>query len=72
MAGYLRSYLRECMEKEWYVPVIIGIIWFLWQYHYFYQNGIEVPLLSFFIAVSQKALHMSICFSGVREILYPL
>ena len=47
--GYLRSYLRERMEKEWHVPVSIGIIWFIWHYHYFYQNGIEVPLLSFFI-----------------------
>lgn len=47
--GYLRPYLRERMEKEWHVPVSIGIIWFLWHYHYFYQNGIEVPLLSFFI-----------------------
>ena len=47
--GYLRPYLKEHLEKEWYVPVITGIIWFLWHYHYFYQNGIEVPLLCFFI-----------------------
>ena len=29
--------------------LLASIIWFLWHYHYFYQNGIEVPLLSFFI-----------------------
>lgn len=47
--GYLQPYLREKCSRLWHAPVLTGIIWCLWHYHYFYMNGIQVPLLCFVI-----------------------
>ena len=48
--GYLELLLRTYGINKWVVPGIVGMIWCLWHYHYFLQNGIEVPILLFFIS----------------------
>lgn len=48
--GYLEPLLRTYGINKWMVPGIVGMIWGLWHYHYFLQNGIEVPILLFFIS----------------------
>lgn len=46
--GYLEPLLKELGVHKWIVPCIVGIIWCLWHYHFFLQNGMEVPILLFF------------------------
>lgn len=48
--GYLEPLLNELGVHKWIAPCIVGIIWCLWHYHFFLQNGIEVPILLFFIS----------------------
>lgn len=48
--GYLEPLLKTYGVHEWIVPCIVGVIWCLWHYHFFIQNGIEVPIPLFFIS----------------------
>lgn len=48
--GYLEPLLKELGVHKWVVPCIVGVIWCLWHYHFFLQNGIEVPILLFFVS----------------------
>ncbi len=48
--GYLEPLLKELGVHKWVAPCIVGIIWCLWHYHFFLQNGMEVPILLFFIS----------------------
>ena len=48
--GYLEQLLKNMAICKWIVPFIVGIVWCLWHYHYFLLNGIQVPILLFFIS----------------------
>lgn len=48
--GYWESLLRKQGINKGVVPFITRIIWCLWHYHYFLQNGVQVPILWFFIS----------------------
>lgn len=48
--GYLEPWLRQNSIYQWSVPCIVGVIWCLWHYHFFLQDGIQVPILLFFIS----------------------
>lgn len=48
--GYLEPLLKELGVHKWIAPCIVGMIWCLWHYHFFLQNGIEIPILLFFIS----------------------
>lgn len=48
--GYLEPLLKELGVHKWVAPCIVGIIWCLWHYHFFLQNGMKVPILLFFIS----------------------
>lgn len=47
--GYLQPLLENKNISNWAVPLIIGIVWCLWHYHYFLLNTIQVPILLFLI-----------------------
>lgn len=46
-----RGYLEPLLEKQdiskRIVPFIVGTVWCLWHYHYFWLNGMQVPVLLF-------------------------
>ena len=48
--GYWELLLRKRGINKEVVSFITGIIWCLWHYHYFLQNGVQVPILWFFIS----------------------
>ncbi|MDE7400092.1 MAG: CPBP family intramembrane metalloprotease, partial [Oscillospiraceae bacterium] len=48
--GYLEPLLKTYSIPKQTVPFIVGMIWCLWHYHFFLQNGIEIPILLFFIS----------------------
>lgn len=48
--GYLEPLLRMNGIYKWIVPGIVGMIWCLWHYHFFLQNGIQVPIPLFLIS----------------------
>lgn len=48
--GYLEPLLKMYGVPKLIVPCIVGVIWCLWHYHFFLQNGIEVPIPLFFIS----------------------
>ena len=48
--GYLESLLKTYGVPKQVVPFIVGMIWCLWHYHFFLQNGIEIPIPLFFIS----------------------
>lgn len=48
--GYLEPLLKTYGVHKWIVPCIVGVIWCVWHYHFFLQNGIEVPIPLFFIS----------------------
>lgn len=48
--GYLEPLLKSCGVDKRMVPCMVGVIWCLWHYHFFLQNGIEVPIFLFFIS----------------------
>ncbi len=48
--GYLEPLLKMCGVHKWIAPCIVGVIWCLWHYHFFIQNGTDVPILLFFIS----------------------
>lgn len=48
--GYLEPLLKRCGIHKRIVPCIVGVIWCLWHYHFFLQNGIKVPIPLFFIS----------------------
>lgn len=47
--GYLQPLLSKQMQRAYLAPLIVGIIWGLWHYHYFLSSGMQVPLMWFFI-----------------------
>lgn len=45
-----RGYLQEKIEahvRDLLTPLIVGIIWTAWHFHFFISASMEVPLLSF-------------------------
>lgn len=48
--GYLEPLLKTYNIPKQTVPCIVGMIWCLWHYHFFLQNGIEIPIPLFFIS----------------------
>ncbi len=46
--GFLEPTLNSCDMPHQAVPCIVGTIWCLWHYHYFLQDGVQVPILLFF------------------------
>lgn len=48
--GYLEPLLKTYSIPKQIVPCIVGMIWCLWHYHFFLQNGIEIPIPLFFIS----------------------
>lgn len=47
--GYLEPLLRMQGVPGWMAPCVVGAIWCLWHYHFFLQNGVEVPIPLFFM-----------------------
>lgn len=47
--GYLQPLLSKQMKHSYSAPLIVGIIWGLWHYHYFLSGGMQVPVVWFFI-----------------------
>lgn len=47
--GYLQPLLSKQMKRSYLAPLIVGIIWGLWHYHYFMSGGMQVPVVWFFI-----------------------
>lgn len=47
--GYLEPLLREDGVPRRFIPCITGCIWCLWHYHFFFQNGTQIPVGLFFI-----------------------
>ena len=45
--GYLEPELNRLGINRRLVPGIVGLIWCAWHYHYFLQNGNEIPLYFF-------------------------
>ncbi len=48
--GYLEPLLKMRGVPRWMVPCIVGVVWCLWHYHFFLQDGMEVPMPLFFIS----------------------
>lgn len=48
--GYLEPLLKMRGVPKWMVPCIVGVVWCLWHYHFFLQDGMEVPMPLFFIS----------------------
>ena len=46
--GFLAPKLREYGTDRRLIPLITGVIWCLWHYHFFIQGSIDVPILLFF------------------------
>lgn len=45
-----RGFLQEWLEnycKEVFVPLIVGVIWALWHYHFIVSGSMEVPVVAF-------------------------
>lgn len=45
-----RGFLQEWLEnyyKEVFVPLIVGIVWALWHYHFILGGTMEIPYLAF-------------------------
>ena len=49
--GYLEPEFNKLKINKRLVPGIVGLIWCAWHYHYFLQNGNEIPIY-FFLASS--------------------
>lgn len=47
--GYLQPLFCKKMKRIYLVPLLVGIIWGVWHYHYFLSGGIQVPVVWFFI-----------------------
>ena len=47
--GYLLPLLSKQMKKAFLAPLVVGVIWALWHYHYFLFRGMQVPFILFFI-----------------------
>lgn len=48
--GYLEPSLIKKGIAKTYVPMLVGIIWCLWHYHYFLSGRIVVPILLFLMS----------------------
>ena len=46
--GYFEPLLRSEGLAPHLVPLLVGIIWGLWHYHYFLTGGLQVPVFCFF------------------------
>ena len=47
---YLLPFLNEHMKLSYLAPLVVGVIWCLWHYHFFLFGGIDVPIVLFFIS----------------------
>ncbi len=47
--GYLEPLLDRMGVHRFVAPGIVGVIWALWHYHYFWKGQIDVPILLFLI-----------------------
>lgn len=47
--GYLFPCLKKQMRQPLFAPLIVGVIWCFWHYHYFLFGGMDVPFVWFFI-----------------------
>ena len=45
--GFLEPAINKLNVNKKIIPAIVGLIWCLWHYHYFLQNGIDVPIAFF-------------------------
>lgn len=45
--GFLEPALRTALKRPPLATLLTGIIWSCWHYHYFIQNGIEIPIILF-------------------------
>ena len=45
--GYLQPMLTKLMKHQNLVPMVVGVVWCLWHYHYFLFGEMQVPLLWF-------------------------
>ena len=47
--GFLQENLNKTLDKK-FVPLLIGIIWSLWHYHFFLLGTISAPIILFTIS----------------------
>ena len=46
--GYLQDELNQIgISKEWLIPLITGVIWTLWHYHFYLLGTMDSPILIF-------------------------
>lgn len=46
--GYLQPFLCKHMKRAYLAPLVVGIVWGVWHYHYFLFGALQVPLGWFF------------------------
>lgn len=45
-----RGYLQNEIEKRWgcnITPILVGLIWSIWHFHFFFSGTMEVPIVAF-------------------------
>lgn len=47
--GYLYPLLCRQMKRKILAPLLTGAVWAIWHYHYFLFDGMQVPVVWFFI-----------------------
>ena len=68
--GFLEPSLRTIIKKSSLAVFITGIIWSCWHYHYFIQNGIEIPILLFVVgAVAESFIYSYLLMFTNRNLL---
>lgn len=68
--GFLETSLRTIIKKSALATFITGIIWSCWHYHYFIQNGIEIPILLFVVgAVAESFIYSYLLIFTNRNLL---
>ncbi len=45
--GFLKPSLKAIIKRPVWATLITGLVWSCWHYHYFIQNGMEIPFLLF-------------------------
>ena len=45
--GFLEPSLKAIIKRPVWAIFITGLVWSCWHYHYFIQNGMEIPFLLF-------------------------
>ena len=46
--GYLQVELGRVVSRRW-VPLLVGVIWGAWHFHFFLSGSMEVPIVPFFL-----------------------